>query len=164
MKNESRCLLQSQAYTTRNVKALAYLVYAEVEGGEVVKTTVKYDRLLNYMYDEYDIGHNDHKRGERVRVLVERFERNSQKNRIGNANGKKAAITYHHDRGLIDLVDTTGNTITDHNEAYVTGRMKPTQNGRDYLQKMQTDNANKIASDSGTFFGKLFKKVKPWKQ
>ena len=125
-----------------------------------MKRTVKYDRLLMYMYDEWDTGHNDHKHGERVRVLVERFERNSPKNRIGNSNDKKTAITYLHDNSLIDVVDTTGKKITDLDQVYGTGRMKPTKNGREYLEKMQTDNANKIASDSGTFLSKILRKVK----
>jgi hypothetical protein len=91
-----------------------------------MKRAPKYDRLLVYMYNEWDAGHNDHKRGEKVRVLVERFEHNFPKNKIGSASDKKTAIAYLRDDGLIEVVDTAGKAITDPDQAYSTGRMKPT--------------------------------------
>jgi hypothetical protein len=125
-----------------------------------MKKTANYDWLLVYMYDEWEAGHNDHKRGEKVRVLVERFEPNFPKNKIGSANDKKTAIAYLRDDGLIEVVDTAGKAITDPDQAYSTGRMKPTQNSRGYLEKMQTENANKVDSKSGTFLSKIFRKGK----
>jgi hypothetical protein len=125
-----------------------------------MERTAKYDWLLIYMYNEWDAGHNDHKHGERVRVLVERFERNYPKNKIGSANDKRTAIAYLRDGGLIEVVDTAGKVITDPDQAFSTGRVKPTQNGRGYIQKMQDDNANKVDSKSGTFLSKIFRKEK----
>ena len=123
-----------------------------------MKKTANYNWLLVYMYNEWDAGHNDHKRGEKVRVLVERFERNFPKNKIGSANDKKMAIAYLRDDSLIEVVDTSGKVINDPNQAYSIGRMKPTQNGRGYLQKKQEDNTNKVASEYGTFLSRIFRK------
>lgn len=123
----------------------------------MTETTAKYDKLLKFLYDEYDRGHNASGYGERVSVLVQHFERSSQQNRIGDALEQMAAVSYLHDSGWIDLVDTLGNTITNPIRAFTIGRMKPTPKGRDYLQHKRIDSANTVASVSGTFFGKLFK-------
>lgn len=126
-----------------------------------METTAKYDRLLKFMYDEYDRGHNDHGHGQRVRILVDHFERTSEKNRIGNANDKRAAVDYLHNNDWINIVDTIGAKIIDSTEAYTIGRMKPTPKGLEHLKQnrkdtFNVDTANAVASVSGTFFGNFF--------
>jgi len=124
-----------------------------------MKTTTKYDRLLKYMYEEYDKGHHAHGYGEYLRVLVSHFERISQTNRIGDAHAQMAAVNYLRKNGWLDAVDILGNNIIDHLRAYNTGRMQPTPKGREYLQQKRMYTANAVASVFGTFFGKLFKSL-----
>ena len=119
-----------------------------------MKTFNNYDKLLQFMYTEY----NKQRHGKRVHVLVLHFERQSIENRIGNANDKKAAVAYLHKNGWIEIVNNHGEKITDSTEAYSIGMMEPTQKGREYLRQKRIDIADAIASVSGTFLGKLFRK------
>jgi hypothetical protein len=130
-----------------------------VAGGEETNKLKIYDRLLKYMYDEYNAGHNASGHGEYVRVLVAHFERISESNRIGDAHAKRAAVDYLHKNGWISVVDILGNQIRNSIIAYGSGRMQPTQKGRDYLQQKRIDAANAIASVSGTFWGKFLRSL-----
>jgi hypothetical protein len=111
------------------------------------------------MYDEFNSGNNASGRGERIHVLVDHFESNSQGERIGDAHDKIGAVRYFLNNNLIDAVDTLGKKITNPRTAYTYGRMLPNQRGQEYLHQMKIGTANAIASVSGTFLGKFFKSL-----
>ena len=129
-----------------------------MKGGPGINTLTKYDKLLKFMYDEYDRGNNASGHGERIQVLIAQFER-SQGIRIGDAHDQMGAVSHFLRNGLIDAVDTLGNKITNPLRAYTIGRMQPTQRGRDYLQQKRIGTANAVASVSGTFLGKFLKSL-----
>jgi len=116
-----------------------------------------YDRLLKYMYDEYNAGHNASGHGEHVSVLVNHFEGISESNRIGDAHEKKAAVNYLLKNGWISVVDILGNPITNSTSAYVSGRMQPTEKGWEYLQQRRINAVTKIASSVAEVLGRFFK-------
>jgi hypothetical protein len=124
-----------------------------------VSTLKKYDRLLKFMYDEFNRGENASGYGEYIQVLIQRFERSSQDNRIGNAHDQIGAVRYLVNKGLIDAVDVRGNRITIPQTAYLYGRMQPTIKGQEYLQQKRIGLANAVASVLGTFFGKFIKSI-----
>jgi hypothetical protein len=121
-----------------------------------MKTTTNFDKLLKYMYDEYEQGHNAHGRGEFVQVLVAHYERSSG-NRIGDAHVQAAAVRYLQKNGWIDVVDILGNKITNSLRAYTTGRMQPSQKGLEYLRQKRLYTAEAAAKILGNFFGGFFK-------
>ena len=124
-----------------------------------MKTLNKYDKLLKFMYGEFNRGNDASGYGEHIRVLIDHFECNSQDNRIGDALDKIGVVRYYFRDGLIDAVDTLGKKITEPTKAYSIGRMQPTQKGRDYLQQRQMYTINAVASASGTLLGKLLKSL-----
>jgi hypothetical protein len=121
-----------------------------------MKRTDLYDKLLQFMYDEYDRKQGFHGYGERVRVLIARFERLSAKNRIGNANAKSGAIRYLHENGWIDIRDTNGNKLSGL-AAFSYGRMQPTPKGREYLEQRRTRGVMKVAGNIVELCGRLAK-------
>ena len=114
----------------------------------------EYDKLLKYMYDEF----NRSSDAPYIQVFIERFER-SQGVSFGDAQNKIGAVLYFLENRLIDAVDLSGNRITSPREAYNSGRMQPTEEGRNYLQRKRIGTANAVAAVSGTFFGKLIKSI-----
>jgi len=124
-----------------------------------VSTLKKYDKLLKFMYDEFDRGNNASGHGEYIQVLIRHFESNSQDNRIGNAYDQIGAVHYLVENGLIDASDNYGNKITMPMTAFHIGRMQPTEKGREYLQQKRIGVANAVASVLGTFFGKFTKSI-----
>lgn len=125
-----------------------------------MNTLRNYDKLLKFMYDEFNRGNNASGHGERIQVLIDRFERSSPDNRIGvDAHDKIGAVSYFLRHGLIEAVDTRGNRIDKRMTAYNIGRMQPTEKGQNYLQQKRVVVANAVASVSGTFFGKLIKSI-----
>lgn len=117
-----------------------------------------YNKLLRFMYDEFNRGSNASGYGH-IRILIAHFERSSQGERIGTAYAKIGAVRYFLKNGFIDAVDTHGNKITNPLRAYAIGRMQPTQKGQDYLHQIRLGTANAVASVSGTFLGEFFKSL-----
>ena len=124
-----------------------------------MSTLKKYDKLLKFMYDEFNRGKNASGSGEYIQVLIQDFEGRSQDNRIGNAYDKIGAVRYLVENGLIDALDNQGNRITRTKDAFSYGRMQPTIKGQKYLQQKRMGVANAVASVLGTFFGKFTKSI-----
>jgi len=124
-----------------------------------MSTLKKYDKLLKFMYDEFNRGKNASGRGELIQVLISHFESRSEDNRLGNAYAKEGAVRHFVKNGLIAAVDVQGNRITRVRDAFLHGRMQPTIEGQKYLQEKRIGAANAIASISGTFFGKFIKSI-----
>jgi len=124
-----------------------------------MNTLRNYDKLLKYMYDEFNRGNNASGYGEHIQVLIGHFENSSRGNRIGDANDQVGAVKYFLDNGFINALDTLGNRIISPREAYTYGRMQPTEKGKNYLQQKRIGAANTIASVLGTFFGRLIKSI-----
>jgi hypothetical protein len=124
-----------------------------------VSTLKTYNKLLKFMYDEFNRGRNASGMGEYIQVLIQRFERSSRGDRIGNAYNQIGAVRHLIDNGLIDAVDSRGNRITRARDAYLHGRMQPTIKGEDYIQQKRMGAANVVASVLGTFVGKVAKSI-----
>ncbi len=124
-----------------------------------MSTLKNYDKLLKFMYDDFNRGNNASGHGEHIQTLIDRFERSSQGDRIGDALDKVGATRYFLKNGFIDALDTRGDKITSYIAAYSKGRMQPTEEGQNYLQQKRRSAANTAVSVSGTFLGKLIKSV-----
>ena len=122
-------------------------------------TLKTYDKLLKFMYDEFNKGNNASGHGERIQVLISQFQRSPSGERIGDAHDQIGAVSYFLKYGLIDAVDTIGNRISKPRTAYTMGRMQPTEKGRHYLHEKRLKVADDVASVSGTFLGKFFKSI-----
>ena len=124
-----------------------------------MSTLKTYNKLLKFMYDEFNRGRNASGMGEYIQVLIQHFERSSRGGRIGNAYDQMGAVRHFVDNGLIDAVDSKGNRITRARDAYLYGRMQPTIKGEDYIQHKRMGAANAVASVLGTFVGKVAKSM-----
>lgn len=124
-----------------------------------MSTLKKYDKLLKFMYDEFNRGKNASGHGQYIQVLISHFESMSEDNRLGNAYAKEGPVRHFLKNKLIAAVDVHGNRITRARDAYLHGRMQPTIKGQKYLQEKQMGVANAVASVSGTFFGKFIKSI-----
>ena len=122
-----------------------------------MNTLKKYDKLLKFMYDEFNKGNNASGHGERIQVLMNSFERISDGNRIGDAKKKIGTVSHFLRNGWIVAVDTLGNEITNPRRAFTIGRMQPTQRGREYLEEKKISTVTRVASAIAEVIGRFFK-------
>jgi hypothetical protein len=91
-----------------------------------VKLSEKYEKLMEFIYGEYDKSNNFHGHGEYASVLVARFQRSSGI-RFGEARAQLAAASYLLNQGWIEMVSIDGRRLS--GVLDVASRIQPTRMG-----------------------------------
>lgn len=97
-----------------------------------MKVSEKYEKLMEFVYDEYDKGDTFKGHGEPAMVLVQRFQR-FLGIRLGDAGAQKAAMNYLLKQGWIEIVSIDGTSLGG-TFYYSHSRIKPTPDGIEHVE------------------------------